>query len=90
MWLGGQLFSRITLQLRSLKDNFATKKFCHWFSGQTHFNDSKSGWFDYIFHDWFKNLALPILKRQVGKVIICRNLATHISECHRPLQRECH
>jgi hypothetical protein len=56
----------------------------------TRFNTSKSGWFDScIFRDWFKNLALPILKRQVGKkVIVCDNLASHISESVIALCRE--
>jgi hypothetical protein len=56
----------------------------------TPYNTTKSGWFDScIFQDWFKNLALPILKRQLGKkVLICDNLASHISENVISLCRE--
>jgi DDE superfamily endonuclease len=48
----------------------------------TRYNTSKSGWFySCIFEDWFQNLALPTLKRQVGKkIIIGDNLSSHISD----------
>lgn len=47
----------------------------------THFNRSKSGWFDHdIFEDWFEKIALPYLRKQNGvKVLIGDNLSSHAS-----------
>jgi hypothetical protein len=59
----------------------------------TRYITTKSGWFDScIFQDWFENLALLILKRQLGKkVLTCDNLASYISENVISLCREeCH
>lgn len=40
-----------------------------------------SGWLTtYCFRDWFENLALPLMKRLVGKkVLVGDNLVTHMS-----------
>ena len=42
---------------------------------------SKSGWFDaFQFEKWFFTLALPKLKRKVGrKLLVGDNLASHLS-----------
>lgn len=45
------------------------------------YNRTQSGWFDtQCFEDWFFKIALPYLRRKEGKkVLICDNLASHIS-----------
>lgn len=45
------------------------------------YNRTQSGWFDtQCFEDWFLKIALPYLRRKEGrKVLICDNLASHLS-----------
>lgn len=46
----------------------------------SHYNRTRSGWFDSVcFEDWFVNTALPFLRRKREKMLIGDNLSSHLS-----------
>lgn len=62
----------------------STNLYPDWIEGgpeNTQYNRTLSGWFDtQCFEDWFLKTALPYLRRKEGKkVLICDNLASHLS-----------